>query len=674
MKQNLILLLLILTFSISQAQLKKVVLLEEATNASCGPCAANNPKLQKFYSDNYGYVISVRYHAWWPGTDPMYSANTTENRDRIQYYSISGVPTYVLDGQVYGVPSSPDIMENQLKGKLAQSSPFRLTVTASINGSQLTCDVVVKAVENTAGSTFYLRNAIVEREIHYSIPPGSNGEKDFYCVFRKFLNNSTGELLPAMNAGDTKTFHYTYTLNPAWQKDRIQVVSWIQNDANKQVVQASASSQLYQIESAENSDFIILHNETTAIKKFFVVNYNSAALNLKFSISPFLASTNFSAKFQSATGNVTSYTTTIQPGDTGWISVEIEAPQRGGMGFRIVAENLNDSLHYTPGKKVYVMKLPASVLLIDADGDYNFEDIFKNAMDQQGISYVPVKHGDLYAFSQEYNLNNFPVIIMNNGWGFPAFLSTDISILQNYLNNGGNLFIHGQDIGWDVSDANGSSSFARTFYSNYLKARYVKDQATSNQVNGVTNDPISNGISFTLNQTVHSYYPDVISTNGTGATPIFTYGSGTEIAGIKVDNGTYKLVYLAFGLEQVSSPAIQSQIITNAFNWFGNLNEISDHKMTLSKDFRLYQNYPNPFNPETVIPFSLSKPADVEIVIFDITGRKIRSFAKKFYHAGFYQIQWDGTSDQGITAPSGIYIYQLKVGNHSESRKMILIK
>lgn len=56
------------------SQLKNMILLEEATNASCGPCASQNPILEQFLHDDSDAVIGVSYHAWWPGaTDPMYT-------------------------------------------------------------------------------------------------------------------------------------------------------------------------------------------------------------------------------------------------------------------------------------------------------------------------------------------------------------------------------------------------------------------------------------------------------------------------------------------------------------------------------------------------------------------------------------------------------------------------
>jgi len=91
-------------------------------------------------------------------------------------------------------------------------------------------------------------------------------------------------------------------------------------------------------------------------------------------------------------------------------------------------------------------------------------------------------------------------------------------------------------------------------------------------------------------------------------------------------------------------------------------------------DFSLYQNYPNPFNPNTVISYQLPTGDQVDLIIYDLLGQQIRRLVKEIQPAGYYEIQWNGTDDLGKGVASGIYIYQLKVGNFVDSRKMLLIR
>jgi predicted ester cyclase len=93
----------------------------------------------------------------------------------------------------------------------------------------------------------------------------------------------------------------------------------------------------------------------------------------------------------------------------------------------------------------------------------------------------------------------------------------------------------------------------------------------------------------------------------------------------------------------------------------------------------LLQNYPNPFNPETWIPYQLREPAEVVIRIYNTTGQLVHTLDLGQHTAGFYLSRtraayWDGNNDAGEKVASGTYFYQIKAGNFSATRKMIIVK
>ncbi|GAB4177155.1 MAG: hypothetical protein Kow00108_12650 [Calditrichia bacterium] len=660
---------------IAFGQNPKIVLLEEATNASCPPCAANNPKLQKFYSDNIGNVISVRYHAWWPGSDPMYSANTTENRARIQYYGINGVPTYVMDGSVKGTPSSPDLMESQMLERLNETPPFDVKVQTSVVEDTLYCTVVVKAVGPGTDGTFMLRNAIVERYVEYSSPPGSNGEKEFECVFRKFLNDATGETITNLAQGDSVVFEYQYTLNSTWSKPMLMVVSWIQNDITKEVLQAAANIDLYSINHVNNENTFDYTESTSGMEEFYIANYNDNPLELQLFVDTLLAHSGWNAQLLLDGAPVDSAMVTINPGDSLFLKLQINSPVPGNASFRIRAKNLNDTLAYAPGIKINVIKTGVDAMIIDADGTYPYEQYFASVLEENGMTYFLFSHADFQTFAQKLDYSAVPVMFWNNGWGFPAFVEGDTDILASYLDNGGNLFIHGQDIGWDIYDTQyGSSGFARTFYETYFQVTYAKDASTSSNVIGVSGDPITSGMDFNLNRSVHGYYPDVLNLNGDNVSAIFHYGNTSEIGGVKVDNGVYKLVYLSFGLEQIPTEEIRNSVLLESMDWFGVITDVDGNKPNYPTSLELHQNYPNPFNPTTTIRYNLPASSKITIEVFDLQGRKVKTLINGVQPAGNHTIQWDGTNQHGNKVSSGIYFYRLKTKDQMLQRKMILIK
>jgi hypothetical protein len=95
---------------------------------------------------------------------------------------------------------------------------------------------------------------------------------------------------------------------------------------------------------------------------------------------------------------------------------------------------------------------------------------------------------------------------------------------------------------------------------------------------------------------------------------------------------------------------------------------------TRPKRFYLGQNYPNPFNSQTRIAFFLRSPAETELEVFNIMGQKIRTLVHQTLAEGQHAVPWDGLDDHGRSAPSGVYLYRLRVGQEEITRKMLLLK
>nr|MBP9211893.1 T9SS type A sorting domain-containing protein [Bacteroidota bacterium] len=91
-------------------------------------------------------------------------------------------------------------------------------------------------------------------------------------------------------------------------------------------------------------------------------------------------------------------------------------------------------------------------------------------------------------------------------------------------------------------------------------------------------------------------------------------------------------------------------------------------------DYALSQNYPNPFNPSTRIAFALPMAENVSLKIYDVLGREVRSLVNDQYNAGRYDITWDGKNNNGTQVATGMYIYHLRAGQFSQTKKMMLMK
>lgn len=100
----------------------------------------------------------------------------------------------------------------------------------------------------------------------------------------------------------------------------------------------------------------------------------------------------------------------------------------------------------------------------------------------------------------------------------------------------------------------------------------------------------------------------------------------------------------------------------------------SQFSKIIGENFQLFQNYPNPFNPKTFILIHLKRRGNVELDIFNTLGQQIRKIFSGELPTGLYKFVWDGKDGSGVSVSSGLYFYQLDVGDSKETKKMQLIR
>ncbi len=100
----------------------------------------------------------------------------------------------------------------------------------------------------------------------------------------------------------------------------------------------------------------------------------------------------------------------------------------------------------------------------------------------------------------------------------------------------------------------------------------------------------------------------------------------------------------------------------------------ADYEKSLPHDFTLEQNYPNPFNPSTTITFQIPHSVPVNITVFDINGRVVKTLLNTQVNSGIHRITWDGKNTAGESMPSGMYFYRLSTPDYNSTRRMTLLK
>ena len=142
----------------------------------------------------------------------------------------------------------------------------------------------------------------------------------------------------------------------------------------------------------------------------------------------------------------------------------------------------------------------------------------------------------------------------------------------------------------------------------------------------------------------------------------------------KIKLNTEQEYYIALAIDRWefnSNKSNQEEIVLDVFKAI-----LSDRLPTQTQ---LLANYPNLFNPETWIPFQLAQDWTGTARIYAVTGKQIRIIELGHIAVGNYvesskAIYWDGRTDTGEQVSSGTYFYQIKSGDYTETRKMVILK
>jgi len=200
----------------------------------------------------------------------------------------------------------------------------------------------------------------------------------------------------------------------------------------------------------------------------------------------------------------------------------------------------------------------SSVLLVDDDnGRRNVEAYYTAILDHLQVPYLRWDHFRLGTPSPK-TLTHFPTVIWFCEWAFPGLDIEDRIAIQHFLNQNGNLFISGQDIGWDLADpaSDRYSERAVQFYQEYLHSEYKADNSRSSNVIGIPGT-IGQGFEFDIFQpriSVHSQYPEWIEPTD-DAQSCFRYDN-EKGAGISYKNSN-KVLNLGFGFEAVDASSLE---------------------------------------------------------------------------------------------------------------------
>ena len=174
--------------------------------------------------------------------------------------------------------------------------------------------------------------------------------------------------------------------------------------------------------------------------------------------------------------------------------------------------------------------------------------------------------------------------------------------------------------------------------------------------------------------------------NGGAATlDLSSYGGlmGGGVSGPTLEQGDHvnSLLYIritfpigADGSMPPNNPLSQSEIDLIA-QWIDEGALLSsDKENIIPKKLTLYQNYPNPFNPITSLKYDLPEDGFVNITIYDMMGRKVKTLVNNSQTAGYKFIRWNAANDRNEPVSAGLYLYTMQTEKYRQTKKMVLLK
>ncbi len=306
-----------------------------------------------------------------------------------------------------------------------------------------------------------------------------------------------------------------------------------------------------------------------------------------------------------------------------------------------------------------------------------FSAVYGIAFTDLGINFESVKNSQIINFS--IDLNNYDAvywILGDESTVDETFDSVEQNKVKSYLENGGNLFVSGSEIGWDLYYK--GSTEDKYFYNNYLKANYIEDNSSSNSVAGINGTALA-GTNIYFAQTYEVNYPDVIDSYG-GSSLCMKYannkGAGVEYTGtFGASKAIAKLINLGFPLESTANDVEFNAVISQSSEYFFPGVTSTTRVKINPLEYNLSQNYPNPFNPSTTIKYTIAKTSIVTLKIYDLLGREIVTLVNTIKDPGTYTSEFNGKN-----LASGCYIYKINMkpsdgsSGFNLAKKILLLK
>ncbi|MBU0983295.1 MAG: M6 family metalloprotease domain-containing protein [candidate division Zixibacteria bacterium] len=326
------------------------------------------------------------------------------------------------------------------------------------------------------------------------------------------------------------------------------------------------------------------------------------------------------------------------------------------------------------------------ILVVDDDGGFTYETWLTAAFDRMAALY-DVWNMDINPSPTTAELLDYEYVFWMNGGDIETFdgepmTAGDIAAVTGFLEGGGSLVLGSATLPRTLA------ALDSTFVADYLHAT-VSDSVRTWYSRGATNSFLGDENIYRINSNapLYGWFNTLMPANGGHVIHQLVDQANTVVygdCGIAYD-GAYKTLFFSIPLELIGDQyeangfMPKDSLLDRVLSFLerGGVTPVDEGGTDnlIPGSFALDQNYPNPFNPSTVISYSIAKGMEqTRLAVFNVLGQEVATLVDQVQGPGTYTVTWDGRTDGGSEAASGVYLYRLSRGDQLLSRKMIMLK
>jgi hypothetical protein len=373
----------------------------------------------------------------------------------------------------------------------------------------------------------------------------------------------------------------------------------------------------------------------------------------------------------------------LAPGAGETVLIDLSAFTTPGAG--TIAVTAVSQAHPTDVESLdFTLATPGPEILLVAADDGGGHDVwYRDSLDRLGRTYAVWPRQSAGALARD-ELDRFAAVIWETGFAAGGLQACDRGVLGGWVENGGRLFISGQDLAREAGDPTHPfyDPAAASWLADVPGVEFLGEGVMSIQryVSGVVGCPITAtwpGDNPYLGDgavVYETYSADVIRAVGPGR-PACEYIDYSPAGGAAVyaQPGRGRSFFCGFAWEGLRTAAGRDGLLARVLAWWdGDLTAVAAEPTPTPAPAP--RAAPNPFNPSTEIRFTLAAPADCAVVVHNLRGRALRTLLNGRADAGERVVRWDGRDDAGRVLPGGIYLARVRIGDAETSLKLTLAK